>query len=163
MNQYNGRVNIIQPDTSALFNLYDRIPAKQIATFRHPTVGIFDKTELINYFFSSKNIHYIQRGIQQGVFELSQYKYVIGYQDVDTLFIIMRSIYLQYSKNLPDHIETQIKELNNRVLKYCINQVYSEAQGYMQYLTDASTMYNPMEHPIMAYPEDKHLEFKSWF
>ena len=75
----------------------------------------------------------------------------------------MRSIYLQYSKNLPDHIESQIKELNNRVLKYCINQVYSEAQGYMQYLKDASTMYTPMDHPIMPSPEDKHLEFKSWF
>ena len=159
----NGRVNIIQPDTNALFKLYDRIPAKQMATFRHPTVGIFDQTELISLFFSPGNISRLQHGIQQGVFDMSKSKFRIGIQDEDTLFIIMRSIYLQYSKNQPIGIDQQVKDLNSRVLKYCVTQVYSEALGYVQYLSDASTMYTPMDHPIMPSPEDKHLEFSGWF
>ena len=31
----NGRINIKCPDTSALFNLYDKIPAHQCSTFRN--------------------------------------------------------------------------------------------------------------------------------
>ena len=163
MNHPNGRVNLLQPNTQSLFSLYDKIPVRQMATYRNPTEGIFIHTPLIDTFFSAQNILNIQKGIQYGVYIRSQKKYQIGYQDEDTLYIIMRSIYLQYSKNLPQDIPSQIQTLNNRVLAYCINQVYNEAQGYMQYLTDASTMYTPMDHPILAYEEDKTLELKDWF
>ena len=163
MNKSNGRVNLLQPNTLALFNLYDKIPVRQMATYEHPTEGILTPTELIDAFFSRENITNLQRGIQQGVLVRSRHKYRIGFQDEDTLFIIMRSIFLQYSKNLQTDIPGQIQGLNARVLDYCVTQVYQEAQGYLQYLTDASTMYTPMDHPIMAYPDDKTMEMKDWF
>ena len=75
----------------------------------------------------------------------------------------MRSVFLQYSKNIPTDLDSQVKSLNSRVLDYCIQQVYSEAQGYMKYLTDVSSMYTPMDHPILAYPEEKQLELHKWF
>ena len=75
----------------------------------------------------------------------------------------MRSIYLQYSSNLPNDIPEQIKALNQMVLNYCIPQVFSEAQAYLKYLTDASTMYVPMEHPVQAKDNDKQLELKRFF
>ena len=75
----------------------------------------------------------------------------------------MRSIYLQYSSNLPTNINHQIAALNKMVLNYCIPQVFSEAQGYMKYLSDASSMYTPMEPPVLAKENDKQLFLKSFF
>jgi hypothetical protein len=144
--------------------LYDKIPNNSdISTYKNPTIGIFDSTNLTRAFFSANNVAFLQHGIQQGVLRISHNKYRIGLQDQDTLFIIMRSIYLQHSKNLMNNTESQVAKLNSYVLDYCIKQVYSEAQCYMKYLTDVSTMYTPMDHPILAYPEEKQLELHSWF
>jgi hypothetical protein len=162
MNNFNGRVNILQPNTNTLFNMHDKIPFKITTDYRNPTAGIFDKTPLIDEYFSKNNIEYIQNSIIKGVYTKSNQKYKIGYQDEDTLKIIMRSIYLQYSVNRPDNIKEQIQTLNNLVLDYCIEQVYRDAQTYMQYLYDASTLQVPMDHPILSY-DNKSLEFKGWF
>ena len=75
----------------------------------------------------------------------------------------MRIVYLQNSVNQPNNITEQIVELNKIVLNYCIQQVYSEAQGYMKYLDDASTLVVPIAHPVMANNSDRELEFKTWF
>lgn len=163
MNNFNGRVNILQPNTNTLFNMHDKIPSKQITDYRNPTTGIFDKTPLITDYFSKNNIQKIQNGIIQGVYTKSNNKFKIGYQDEDTLKIIMRSIYLQYSVNRPTQIQEQIQSLNNMVLEYCIEQVYNDAKTYIQYLYDASTLVVPMTHPVLSYSDDKQLEFKGWF
>ena len=75
----------------------------------------------------------------------------------------MRSVYLQHSANQTNNITSQVSELNKIVLNYCIQQVYSEAQGYMKYLDDASTLVVPIAHPVMADNTDRELEFKTWF
>jgi hypothetical protein len=49
------------------------------------------------------------------------------------------------------------------VLNYCVQQVYSEAQGYIRYIYDASTLVVPIAHPVMADNTDRQLEFKTWF
>jgi hypothetical protein len=75
----------------------------------------------------------------------------------------MRSIFLQYSANQPNNITQQVEELNKLVLEYCIQQVYSEAQGYITYVNDASTLVVPIERPVMTSTNDRQLELKSWF
>ena len=75
----------------------------------------------------------------------------------------MRSIFLQYSANQVTNVTHQVEELNKMVLDYSIKQVYSEAQGYIKYLFDASTLVVPIAHPVMADSNDKTLEFKTWF
>jgi hypothetical protein len=162
-NIFNGRVNIIQPNTQTQFSMYDRIPAKQCTTYRNPTTGIFENTPLIQEFFSKQNIERIQRGIQMGVYQMSNGQYNVGPQDCDALKIIMRSIYLQNSVNIPTDVDKQVIALNQLVLKYAVKQVYEEAKGYLKYLYDASTMYTPMEHPVLSYTNDKQLEFNGWF
>ena len=159
----NGRIDIKTPNTSALFELYDKIPANQCVTFRNATQGLWTKNELSDSFFSLQNIEVLQNGIRSGVYHRSNSQYRIGTQDCDTLKVIMRSIFLQYSANKPNNIQQQVHELNKMVLEYCIQQVYSEAQGYMQYLNDASTLVIPIAHPVMASKNDRQLEFKSWF
>jgi hypothetical protein len=159
----NGRVDIKTPNTSTLFQMYDKIPANQCATFRNPTEGLWDTTLLSQAFFSEQNIQMIQNGIRAGVYNRSNGQYVIAPQDCDSLKIIMRSIFLQYSANQPGNYQSQIAELNKMVLDYCVQQVYSEAQGYMKYVNDVSTLVVPIAHPVMANDNDRQLEFKAWF
>jgi hypothetical protein len=159
----NGRVDIKSPNTSALFQMYDKIPANQCVTFRNATEGLWTDTPLSQAFFSEQNIQIIQNGIRAGIYKISNGQYVIGPQDCDSLKIIMRSVYLQHAANQPTNIPNQISELNKIVLNYCIQQVYSEAQGYIQYINDASTLVVPIAHPVMASQNDRQLELKPWF
>ena len=159
----NGRVNIKSPNTSALFQMYDKIPANQCVTFRNATEGLWTDSPLSQAFFSRENIQIIQNGIRAGVCQRSNGQYIVGPQDCDSIKIIMRSVFLQHSANQPFNIPQQIEELNKIVLNYCIQQVYSEAQGYMKYIDDASTLVVPIAHPVQASNTDRQLEFKSWF
>jgi hypothetical protein len=159
----NGRVDIKTPSTSSLFEMYDKIPANQCATFRNATEGLWDETYLSQAFFSKENIQILQNGIRAGVYQKSNGQYLVGPQDCDALKIIMRSVYLQHSANQINNITQQIIELNKIVLDYSVKQVYSEAQSYMKYLDDASTLVVPIAHPVMADNTDREIEFKKWF
>ena len=159
----NGRINIKSPNTSALFQMYDKIPANQCVTFRNATEGLWNETPLSQAFFSQGNIQIIQNGIRAGVYHRSNGQYVIGPQDCDSIKIVMRSVFLQHSANKPSNIQEQIEQLNRIVLNYCIQQVYSEAQGYMKYVDDVSTLVVPIAHPVQSSNTDRQLEFKSWF
>jgi len=159
----NGRVDIKTPNTSDLFQIYDKIPANQCVTFRNATEGLWSETSLSDAFFSQSNIQILQNGIRAGVYHRSNGQYTICPQDCDSLKIIMRSVFLQHSANQTHNIPQQINELNKIVLDYCVQQVYSEAQGYMKYINDVSTLVVPISHPVMASQNDRQLELKSWF
>jgi len=159
----NGRVDIMTPDTNNLFQMYDKIPAHQCTTYRDALEGQWDTSKLSDIYFSKNNIQRLQNEIRKGIYDKSNGQYVIGEQDCDTLKVIMRSIFLQYSANMSSKIEDQIHSLNTMVLNYCIPQVFSEAQAYIKYLSDASSMYVPMEHPVMAKENDKQLFLKNFF
>lgn len=164
-NKYNGRVNIKSPNTCKLFNMYDKIPSHQCTTFRNPTGGVWDTTLLSSVYFSKENIEILQNGIRAGVYKKSNNQYIIGQQDEDTLKIIMRSIYLQYSVNINNNITKQIEELNNMVLNYCIQQIYGEAQGYKHYINDVSTLRVPISRPVMDNETNRNtpIIMKNWF
>lgn len=159
----NGRIDIKSPNTSALFQMYDKIPANQCVTYRNATEGLWDATPLSQTFFSLQNIQILQNGIRAGIYKRSNGQYIIANQDCDSLKIVMRSVFLQHSANKPNNIPQQITELNKMVLNYCIQQVYGEAQGYMKYIDDVSTLVVPIAHPVQASNKDRTIEFKSWF
>ncbi len=159
----NGRIDIQTPNTSKLFAMYDKIPANQCTTYRSPTDGLWIDTIVSETFFSQANIQIIQNGVRAGVFHKSNGQYIIGPQDCDSLKVVMRSIFLQHSINTPDNIKEQIEALNKLVLDYCIGQVYGEAQGYMKYITDVSTLAVPMAHPVLSNQKDKQLQMKPFF
>jgi hypothetical protein len=162
-NNNNGRVNIKSPNTSALFQMYDKMPANQCVTFRNATEGLWEDSVLSNAYFSQENIKIIQNGIRAGVYKRSNGQYVVAEGDCDVIKIVMRSVFLQYSANKQTNIREQIEELNKIVLDYFIPQVYSEAKGYMNYVNDASTLVVPISHPIQTSANDKQLELKKWF
>lgn len=162
-NSNNGRVNIMGPNVDMRFQMMDKIPVNHTTSFRDALTGNWDTSSLSNAFFSGNNVEIIQNGIKKGVYNKSDGKFIIDKQDPDQIGIIMRSIFLQHSANLPCNITEQIRSLNQMVLEYCINQVYGEVQGYLKYRKDASTMYTPMSHPVQVDVDDKTLQLKPWF
>jgi hypothetical protein len=159
----NGRVNILGPNIDMRFAMNDRIPVAQCASFREAMTGNWNDTALSDAYFSARNIQMLQNGIRAGVYNKSNGQYVVGEQNCDELKIIMRSVFLQHSKNLAVDIPGQIQLLNEFVLNYAVNQVYGEADGYMKYKRDASTLVVPLSSPILSYSNDKQLELKHWF
>ena len=153
----NGRVDIMGPNTTAVFSLSDRIPVSQMSSYRDAMTGNWNNTPLSNAFFSRENIQALQNGIRAGVYNRSNQQYLIGNQNSDELKIIMRSIFLQNAMNNPDNIAGQINTLNKLVLDYAVHQVYGEAEGYMKYKRDASTLVTPIEPPVMSKCNDKQL------
>jgi hypothetical protein len=159
----NGRVNLNAPNTSKLFEMYDKIPSKEHVSFRNPTTGIWENSPLSGAFFSKENMKILQNGIRAGVYQKSGETQVIGEQDYDTLKIIMRSIFLENAKNAPNDIRGQIQELNQIVMNYCIDQIMVELKGYMIYLKDITSMHVPIDHPKMSNVKHKDLQMKNWF
>jgi hypothetical protein len=159
----NGRVNLNAPNTSKLFEMYDKIPSKEHVSFRNPTTGIWENSQLSNAFFSKENMKILQNGIRSGVYQKSSETQIICEQDYDTLKIIMRSIFLENAKNSPNNIKGQIQELNQIIMNYCIDQIMIELKGYMTYLNDITSMHVPIDHPKMSNVKHKDLQMKNWF
>ena len=76
-------------------------------------------------FFSNSNLQIIQNAIRHNIWLRSNKQFVIGNQSETQLEIVMRSIYLQYSKNQDNNIKEQILRLNELVLKHCIHNILS--------------------------------------
>ena len=142
----NGRVDIEKPNINTLFDLKDKIPIES-SDFRDALNGNIITSDLSVAYFSKENIRIIQNGLRVGVYNLSKGSYIISPQNEDNLKVIMRSIFLQNSANLPNNIKEQLNELNSIVLDYCIPKVYGEAKGYLTYLHDVSNLAIPMERP----------------
>ena len=154
----NGRVNIMTPPNP--MSLYDT--PVYVSNYKDAMTGTWEKSVLSNTFFSIENQQILQNGIRAGVYEKSGGKYIISQQSDTQLKMIMRSIFLEQSKNNTNNIKEQIQELNRSVLNYCIPKVYSEAKGYLHYLKDVSTLAPPIAVPIHQSMKQT-LELKPFF
>jgi hypothetical protein len=81
------------------------------------------------------------------VYVKSNKKYVIDRQSDVTLEVIMRSIYLQHSPNLPNKIKEQIHYLNKLVTDWSVEQIIPEVEQYMGYLSEIEYMPMPIDLP----------------
>ena len=163
MNYPNGRVNILDNAPNSVFNLYDKIPVEQnITSYRNALTGNLEDNMLSKVFFSKGNIIILQKKIMKGVYDNSNGRFRIGYQDEDTLKIIMRSIFLQNAANNPNNITAQVEALNQIVADYCVPQICSEAQAYINYKNDVSNLAVPIQRPVSTY-SNNILELKKFF
>lgn len=158
--RYNGRINIAEPPSpDAVFKMQEKIAIKNKATeYRDALGGNLEDNVLAQVYFSAGNIQIIQNGLRAGVYKASQNKFVIAPQNIDTLKIIMRSIYLQHAEHRENDITGQVERLNKLVLDYAIPSVYSSAMSYMKYCQDQSTLVVPLELPRNHDRDYKQLE-----
>lgn len=163
-NVHNGRVNIMGKSRNQ-FELFDNPGQKynKNSGYKDALNGNWDDSVLSKVFFCNGNIEIIQNGIRAGVYALSNGRYEVSPQDETNLKIIMRSIFLQNASNLPNNITQQVTELNKLILNYCIPNVFNEAEAYIKYKNDVSTLAVPMKRPAYTNNKgDKVLELKTF-
>ena len=85
-------------------------------------------------FFSNDNVERIQNEIINNVY--NQSKKLISRQSYQELQIIMKSIYLQYSRNLSNNIEEQVYTLNKYVIDECVSIIIPNVIQYNKYITE---------------------------
>ena len=159
---YNGRVNIMEePSPEVQFKMQERIAVKNKTTeYRGAIAGDLESNLLSTVYFSADNIQIIQNGLRAGVYKMSDDNFVIVPQNMDTLKIIMRSIFLQHAEFDMNNITKEVSRLNKLVLDYAVPSVYNEAVGYMKYREDQSTLAVPLALPQQSDRESKQLELK---
>ena len=124
--------------------------------------GNLERTLLNQTFFSPPNFQIIQNAIRKNTFDYTGT--VIDPVGTDDLFMVMRAIYLQYGRNLPNRIPEQIAELNERVTAYCVPKIVAEVNMYKYYLKDISTLPVQLNQPVnVSSAGTRSLPFKPFF
>lgn len=100
---------------------------------------------LNSVFFSDENINIIQQNIIEEI--KRNHNYTIQKQSPIELKIIMRSVYLQYGKNLNDEIKSQVAELNRLVIDECVPNIVSNIKQYLRFRKDNASLPVPLAHP----------------
>jgi hypothetical protein len=110
------------------------------------------------------NINNLQTRIQATVLAKSNGKYTIDRQNDDDLFLIMRSYYLQYSRNDPAQVAEELESLNNRVIKFSSDKIMVNIEAYKTYRADQENFPIPLEAPVNpAVYGTRTGELKSFF
>ena len=163
--KYNGRVNVLEPeDADVRFKMFEKISLKNKATeYRDPLVDLWEDNILSKVYFSAGNIQIIQNAIRKGVYDMSKGEFSVPNQNIDSLKIIMRSIYLQYAEHHPNDITGQVERMNKLVLDYAVPFVFNEAKFYVKYLRDQSELVVPFQKCAKNDRVYKQLEPKFWF
>ena len=134
---YNERTN---PHSSPYHNAIYKIGANELLK------GIQEITPVSNIFFSDLNINTIDKAIRSNIKKYTHNS--ITKQINNSLFIIMRSIYLQYSKNISSNDTlAEIKYLNKLVINECVEKITSELIAYNRYEKDINNLVIPLDNP----------------
>ena len=104
-------------------------------------VGDLEKT-----FFSKENIDLINKQLILSVYNSTNKQFLICTQKEADLLIVMRYVFIEYSRNLPYDINNQIKNLNYRVVNEILPTVLSNVDQKIGYLKDIETQ--PIGPPL---------------
>lgn len=162
-----GRVNLGAAETGADQSVA-ALPGFSYATSAPSNAGMegvrgnFERTRMNQAYFSQANFQIIQNAIRKKVFDYTAK--VIDPVGTDDLFMVMRAMYLQYSRNLETNIPEQIAELNDRVVAWCVPKIVAEVNMYATYLKDITTLPTPIMQPVnVSSAGTRSLPFKPFF
>jgi hypothetical protein len=126
---------------------YDTAKQTKPTMNKEGVFGVFTSSQLNYLYFHEKNIKSIQNKIRYTIWKMSKNQFVISDQKQDDLFIIMRSVFLKYSRNLPTNIKEQINELNEIVVDSIAQKLLTNVKSHVKYLEDINSPYKIMERP----------------
>lgn len=159
-----GRINLNADNATDV----SRLPGFQYQTVGSQTAGHdgirgnWEPNLLNQTFFSNANFQIVQNKIRYEVYQKTGK--VIDPQSTDDLFMIMRAMYLQYGRNLPDNIAGQIAELNEKVADWSVPKIVAELGMFMYYQKDIQALPVPLTHPVnQSSAGSKTLPFKPFF
>lgn len=151
---FNGRIFISPDEHVRPYELYKNSNQHQDTNVSMIS-NIIVPNALSKAFFSNDNVELLQRSIIQEVLNVSQKQ--IGKQSYQELQIIMKSIYLQYSRNLPTNIDEQVQVLNSYVIDECVRLIVPKVLQYIKYLDDIT---NPI--PVMPRSQNVSSKGSKW-
>ena len=158
----NGRIDIIN-NTKPKNKLFNKPMSNKSVDYKEALTGTLECSTLSKAFFSKQNMQIIQNSIRATVYARSNNQHIIGQQDTINLQIIMRSIFLQYTRSISTNITQQISDLNNLVVNYCVPKILPEIDAYIKYKNDVSTLVVPIDRPVQTDFKFKSNEFKRFF
>jgi hypothetical protein len=141
----NGRVDTVDNANFQLYALFQNGNGKLTDFSTEAIQGIHTKTPLNDLFFSQRNIDALQLGIRNMVANKTDNEFMIGNQSEVELQVVMRAIYLSDAKHLPYDIVAQVRDLNAKVLDYCVPRVLEEIRMFNHYKNDVSKLPMPMD------------------
>lgn len=109
--------------------------------------GIWNESILSKVFFHPRNVDILQKQIIISVFRRTDGNYLIEKQNEEDLQVVMRSMFIQHARHVPDHIREQIEELNNIVVDDVVPNIISEINAYFGYLERTFAPRQIMDRP----------------
>lgn len=158
----NGRIDL-KKDGGMPHGLYQEECNPELFTHESIRGAGIELSPLSKLFFSKQNYNALQDGIRYLVYKKSLGEHTIGPQSPDDLLTVMRSVYLQYSRNLEIDLVAQVKELNGYVLEYCVPRILTEIQMYIAYRKEIQTLPTPLDRSSSENVKGtKSVEFKTF-
>jgi hypothetical protein len=111
-----------------------------------PTKGILQQTEVTNVFFSKQNKAALQKRMKYEVYQQFN-NTIISDQSEEQLFIIMRSMLLQYGNLLNPNTIEEVKKLNKYVLDFAVKRIIAELIQYTGYINKIDSTPNLLPLP----------------
>jgi hypothetical protein len=145
----NGRVSGVGKSAIPSFHVNQENQQEIYNNFASESIkGNFEQTDFSKYYFSEHNVEGIQRSIKKEVYDISNGEFRIDHQSENSIKTVMRSYFLQYKLKLNVDILSQIRGLNKKVIRWCVDEIYSNLLQYQQYKHDISNMPVTMSHPL---------------
>jgi len=124
----------------------------------NPVKGILEQTEVTKVFFSNENKSALQKMMKYEVY--TQYNNtIISDQSEEQLFIIMRSMLLQYGNLLNPNVLEEVKTLNKYVLDFAVDRIISELIQYTGYINKIDNTPQLMQLPDYVNKNDFTYSF----
>lgn len=119
-------------------------------TYNGIVSNIVDNNPLNEKFFSQDNMKRLQKLIKYNVYIKSDKKVLIDEQSEDELLLLMRSVYLENSRNSYHDMDQQIKDLNMIVLTEAVPIILSNVEMHRSYLYEIGQpkFMRPIARPI---------------
>lgn len=110
--------------------------------------GIQSESELSKLFFSDENIKRVQRMIKKEIYTRTNGEFKLeADQDVQDLFILMRAIFLENARFLPNEIVRQVKRLNQKVVSESVPGIITNIRQEYGYLREINKPLSPIARP----------------
>lgn len=97
------------------------------------------KSPLYMLFFSRVNLNTLQQAIRYDVYVKSGGEYVIGPQSETELLMVMRNVFENSARHLPDNVRGQVRELNAMVVRDATGRIVPEIDHWRKYVKSLST------------------------
>ena len=151
-NNQSGLIQMKPNESVRPYELY-KDSSKQQDTDVSIISNIVVPNALSRTYFSNDNVERLQLQIVNEVYKQSNKK--ISKQSYQELQIIMKSMYLQYGRNLPTDIESQVIILNKYVIDECVRIIVPNVLQYNKYIEDITS-------PIPVMPRSQNVSNKGY-